>query len=719
MLESRHRFRIYLLTALVLLGVGVLVSRLYEFQITNHAYYQSLLPGDREVTVREPGIRGAILDRNGIELARNRRSYEIYFDLEEIHKSYRNRHTTDAKRDIITQQQGMPRIAEETDIVTIVNKWIIPKLAELGLAKDYSAKALRTHYITHRGLVPFSYNAELSYDQFARLAEHNLEVPGVYLNLRPQREYPYKALASHLLGYTQQWEKDVIPDDAKRQFDHYIGEEKGKMGIEATLDDLLRGPEGSRTLIKNDKGKITRMIDYREPEVGADVTLTIDARAQFLVSNVLRRTGRAAAVVMDVRNGEILAMASVPDYDPNDFIPSIRTEVYQAYKDNDCSPFTDRCISGFTPGSTFKLGTATAGALNGLAGRSFSCDGYVAYGNYRPACWLWNMKRGSHGSLSLPLAIQKSCNPYFFHLGNTLKAERLVPGLTMLGFGRPTGIPLPNESGGNIPGTKAWKQANRGRSLSAGDVAQLSIGQGDSLSTPLQLCALVSCIANGGRYYKPRLVKSAVLPNGSVLIKDQPKLRVDLVKEGVKPADLELIRKGMWLAVNKLGGTAGRVKIPDVEVAAKTGTAQTADDGKRSHNSWTVAFAPFDEPRYAVAVLVQNGKSGGKVCGPLVHLILRGLLAQDEGLRLPLEPLQPALGNKDPILETILPDDIMAVIDGSDIGETGDEASATIEVKPAVSLPVEPLITPEPSITPEIDEEGSVIPRATPVEETQ
>lgn len=717
-MEPRHRLRIYLLTALVLFGFGALLSRLYEFQITDEGYYKSLEPGDSEVTVREPGIRGAILDRNGVELARNRRNYEVYFDLEEIHKSYRRRHELDAKLDVVTSEKGMPRLSEETDIVKIVNTWVIPKLAAHGVAKGYNANALRTHYITHRGLVPFSYNIELDFDQFARLAEHNLEVPGVYLDVRPQREYPYKALCAHQLGYTQQWEKGDIPADAERYFDHYIGEEKGKLGIEVTFDDLLRGPEGSKTYIKNEKGKITRLLDYREPKVGADVTMTIDARAQFLVSNVLRRAGRAAAVVMDVRTGEILAMASVPDYDPNDFIPSIKGKVYKAYLDNPSSPFTDRCISGFTPGSTFKLGTALAGALNGLSTRSFSCDGYVSYGNYKPACWLWNMRRGSHGSLSLSEAIQKSCNPYFFKLGNTLGADRLVAGLDMVGFGKPTGVPLPNESGGRIPGSKNWKQRNRGRSLTSGDVAQLSIGQGDSLATPLQLCAMVSCIANGGRYYRPRLVKHAKLPNGTFLVEDKPKLRVDLIKEGVKPSDLELIRKGMWMAVNKPGGTAGRTKIPDVEVAAKTGTAQTSDDGKPSHNSWTVAFAPFDEPRYAVAVLVQNGKSGGAVCGPLVHLILRGLLARDEGMRLPLAPLEPAYGNKEPILEIELPEDVLAAIDATEIGETGDEANDSIEVRPAVTMTAETTITPQPTITPEVDEEGG-IPRAIPVEEPE
>lgn len=716
-MEPRNRLRIYLLTSLVLVGFGALILRLHEFQIEKRDHYRELVPGDREVTVRDPGIRGAILDRNGVELARNQRNYEIYFDLEEIHRSYRQQHEEDSRREILGKEQGMPRIEVETDIVAIVNSWIIPKLRELGVARDYSARALRTHYITHRGLVPFSYNTELDYDQVAKLAERSLELPGVYLDIRPQREYPYRALACHTLGYTQPWEKGNIPEQGRREFDHYIGDEKGKLGIEATLDDQLRGQAGSRTLIKNDRGKIVGLFDAKPPQLGADVTLTLDAPVQYLVSKVLRRTGRAAAVVMDVRTGEILAMASVPDYNPNDFIPSIDADVYKAYLKNPNSPFTDRCTSGFAPGSTFKLATAVAGAVNGLATRSFSCEGFVSYGSYQPQCWLYRQSRSSHGSLDLPSAIQRSCNPYFYKFGNALGSERLVAGMAMMGFGKPTGLPLPNESAGLLPGSREWKQLNRGRSLSQGDVAQMSIGQGQVLATPLQLCAMVSCIANGGRYYEPRIVKSVILPNGTPLVEDQPKLRLDLVKEGVKPSDLELIRRGMWKAVNEAGGTAGRAGLPDVDVAGKTGTAQASDDGKPSHNSWTVAFAPYEEPKYAVAVMVQNGKSGGKVCGPLVHLILRGLFARDEGLQLPLLPLDPVVGNRDPIEEIELPEDVMAAIDGSDGGETGDEASASVEVRPALTLPDEAPVTPEPVITPEVDEEGSVIPRAIPVEE--
>lgn len=710
---NRHSIRIFLLTVLVLAGFATLLARLYEFQIEKREHYLSLVPGDTEITVREPGIRGAILDRNGVELARNQRTYEIYFDLEEIYKAYTRTYETAAERELLDDRDGIPRTKRETDIVKIVNTMIIPTLDELGVAKNYSANALRTHFVTHRGLVPFSYHSGLTYEQFARLAEHSIEVPGVYLDVRPHREYPYQALASHILGYTNPWEKGDIPENQRDKFNHYVGDEKGVIGIEATFDDILRGPEGSRTLVRNDRGKITGMIDYRPPDVGADVTLTIDARAQHLVSTVLRRVGRAAGVVIDVRTGEILAMASVPDYNPNHFIPSISREQWAAYQADPTSPLTNRVISGFAPGSTLKLATALTGALHGLSGQSHHCAGFVSYGSYQPRCW----KRSGHGTLNLRQAIQRSCNPYFFKLANQLGGQRMSTSFTMLGFGQETGIPLPNESSGVFPGSITWKRANRGVALTPATLAQLSIGQGGTLTTPLQICAMTACIANGGRYYQPRIVKSAVLPNGTALVEDQPNLRLDLIKEGIKPADLETIRRGMWSAANEIGGTARRASIPNVEIAAKTGTAQTTDNGQPSHNAWTVAFAPYDEPRYAVAVMVQNGKSGGAVCGPLVHLILRGLLARDEGMKLPLAALKPVVGNRDPIEQTELPENIMAMIETGTGGETGDEVAGGTTVQPAVTLPVDETITPEPTITPEVDEEGSVIPRAIPVEE--
>ncbi len=736
-MEPSYRLRLYMLTALVLVGFGALLSRLHEFQIVRRDEFLQLVPGNRSVTIREPGIRGEITDRNGITLARNLRNYEVSFNLDEIRQAYLAQHVEDPTIQRLTKENGLTRKRSEKDIVAIVNEGPIERLRKLGLAKNYKAGDLRTHYLTHGGLIPFSYRADLTYEEFSKFAEHNLDLPGVYLSIRPQRQYPYGALASHVLGYLKQWEKGDVPESATRKFDHYIGDEKGIAGVEASMDATLLGPEGLKTIVKDEKGRTIRMSDYTKPGIGARLRLTIDAQAQYLLENTLRLAGRAAGVVMDVNTGEVLAMASVPDYNPNDFIPSISQKNWDAYRASmQLAPFTNRAISEFTPGSTMKIPTAIAGALAGMAGRQYSCDGYVTYGNKQVGCWIWNQHKGSHGSQNLSQGIQHSCNPYFNKLANTIGWQAMVDGCQLVGIGKRTGIELPKEDAGILPGSRAWRSANPTLAMTPALNAFLSIGQGDTLATPLQMCAVTSCIANGGKYYKPRIVKQAVTEDGKIVIADMPKLEIDLTKAGIKTGDIELIRKGMWMSTNEAGGTSGKVKIPGISIASKSGTAQTTDNGKKSNNSWVMSFAPYDNPKYAICVLVQNGGSGGGVCGPLVNLVYRGLFARDNhGIRLPLQPVAKYLGNTDRIEKTIeIPAEMIAAVEA---GETGPAPEVIAAIPPAPAAPAEEVtgetgeeagdmatgiqpspstnVTPTPTITPEVDAEGSVIPRAVPV----
>jgi penicillin-binding protein 2 len=714
-METISKFRIYLLTALVLGGFGVLVNRLHEFQIERRYEFLNRVPGNQSVTVREPGIRGIISDRSGIPLAHNRRQYEVSFNLAEIQQAY------------ITEQRAQKKSPtgksaskeKEKDIVAIVNETTIAQLRKLDLARNYNASALRTHFLTHGGLVPFRYRSDLSFEEFSKLAEHNIELPGVYLALRPQREYPLGTLASHVLGYLKQWEKGDIEKTDERRFTHYIGSEKGIAGVEATMDALLRGPEGIKTIVRNEKGRTIRMSDYTKPGTGATVRLTIDARKQLLLENALRHAGRAAGVIMDPNTGEILAMASVPDYDPNAFIPSISQDRWKSYNSNRLlSPLTNRAISEYAPGSTMKLATAIAGALQGQAQRSFSCDGYVAYGKHQIGCWIWNQSKGSHGSIGLTTAIQKSCNPYFNKLANSIGWRDMVQGCGKVGLGKPTGVELPGEKPGILPGSDAWLNSHPGATMSAALTAMLSIGQGDSMATPLQIAAMTASIANRGTYLQPRIVKSAISEEGKTLIADKPKAIRNLIQDGIKPDDLQLIRKGMWLAVNS-GGTAGKVRISEAEVAAKTGTAQTVENGKKSNNSWITSFAPYEEPRYVVCVLAQNAGSGGGVCGPLVNLIYKGLFGDEKDQRLPLRAQTEFVGNTDRIEHIDLPKNALAEIrkpangDETDLDEyeTVDEAGIPSNTSPNITIP------PTPTLTPEVDPEGTVIPRALPVTE--
>ncbi|NJM37914.1 MAG: hypothetical protein HC845_08715 [Akkermansiaceae bacterium] len=728
-MEPSYRLRLYLLTILVLVGFGALLSRLHEFQILRRNDFLQLVPGNRSVTIREPGIRGEITDRNGITLARNLRNYEASFNLDEVRQAYLSQRSEDPMLQRLVKQNGLPRKQSEKDIVTIVNEGPVKVLEGHGLTKPLRSD-LRTHFVTHGGLIPFSYRSDLTYDEFAKFAEHNLELPGVSLNIRPQRHYPYGALASHILGYLKQWEKGDIPESATRKFDHYIGDEKGIAGVEASMDEILRGPEGLKTIVKDEKGRTIRMSDYTKPGIGANLQLTIDAKAQYLLENTLRLAGRAAGVVMDVNTGEVLAMASVPDYNPNDFIPSISKDRWNEYRANELlAPFTNRAISGFTPGSTMKIPTAIAGALEGIATRSFSCEGYVVYGSGKPiGCWIWNQSKGSHGSQTLAQAIQHSCNPYFNKMANTIGNKAMVDGCQLVGIGKKTGIELPKEDPGILPGSRAWRAANPNASMTQSLNAFLSIGQGDTSSSPLQICAVAACVANGGKYYKPRIVKKAIAENGKAVIEDKPKLEVDLTQAGVKSKDIELIRKGMWMSVNEKGGTCGRVKLPKIEIAAKSGTAQTVDNGKKSNNSWVMSFGPYENPKYAICIMVQNGGSGGGVCGPLVNLVYRGLFAQDSGVKLPLKTLEKVPGNSDRIEKTIeISPAMIAAIEAGDVQLSPEAIAAAVAANPTATpaddivdeagaenegLPTPPAAPisnneiPTPTITPELNHEN-------------
>lgn len=730
-MEPKYKLRLYLLTAIILAGFGTLLSKLHEFQIKRQNEFQALVPGNRTVTIREPGIRGEITDRKGIPLARNLRNYVATLNLDEIAKAYSQQYDDNPKVERLVKRDGFDRATEEKDIVKIVNASTITPLQQLGLAKNYNASALRTHYLTHRGFVPFTYRDDLTYEEFARLAERNIEFPGLTLGIRPQRQYPYGTLASHVLGYLKQWEKGDITSVEKRTFDHYIGNEKGIAGVEATMDSYLSGPEGIKTVLKDEKGRTVGMLDYTRPGIGAKVELTIDARIQYLLENTLRRAGRAAGVVLDVRTGEVIAMASVPDYDPNAFIPSISSEKFKSYRSKpQLSPFTNRAITSFTPGSTMKVPTAVAGSLSGMSNRSFSCEGFVPYGNHNIGCWLWNKSRGRHGSLTLPRALQQSCNPYFNKLANAIGWKAMVDGFSMVGLGKKTGIELPNEDPGILPGSRAWRASAPGAVMTPALTAMLSIGQGDTMTSPLQLAAMLAPIANGGKYYQPRIVKKVTAANGTILVSDFPKLEVDLLTSGIKETDLALIRLGMWKAVNEAGGTAGKVRMADYEIAAKTGTAQSVDNGQKSNNSWVISFAPYDQPRYAVVIMAESAGSGGGVCGPLVNMVYTGIFAQENGMRLPLKPqteypghlkrieaIEPIKDVLAAIQATEVPrtDTISSAIAAVDDGETGNEIGDILPTtKPSTSTTV---ISPKPTITLETDREGQVIPRATPIVE--
>ncbi len=698
-MEPRYRFRLYLLTSLVLAGCGTLLTRLYEFQIDRREEFIVKVPTTHTVEIREPGVRGKIVDRNGVVLARNRRSYEVIFNLDDIYRGYREAskqipvvNEENSEDDDLKQTPAL--IGPNPDarhVARIVQEWIVPKLEAAGLPPGGNLNDLEVHYKTFGGLVPYVYHRDLTPEQFTRVAVRSHNMPGVEVRVTPEREYPYGALACHLLGYVRPWAKGDIPDDYRGQPNkHYQGDVEGVAGVEFTADQFLRGHGGKRILVRNERQKVIATEDYQPSREGAEVQLTIDSRLQFIVENALRRIGRGAAVILDPNSGEVLAMASVPNFDPNHYIPAITNERFAIYNTNRARPLINRVILPYMPGSTFKLPTAIAAARHGRVGYGHRCLGFIQYGKTKIRCW----KTWGHGPLAMSEAIQRSCNPFFMSLAGDLRSKAMVDTFEMLGFGKKSGILLPAEDPGLLPGSADWRSRYPGAVVTRATLAQFAIGQSQSLATPLQICSMAATIANGGKYYQPRIIRRVLDKNlagqTEVLKENIPIVKVDLLQNEMTSAQMDIIRQGMWMAVNEKGGTATKVALEDVFIAAKTGTAQVSKTNEEhTHNAWTTSFAPFEEPRYALCVMVENGKSGGAVAGVLSRQIYREIFNMEAGLNPRISRLPIYEGNFDPYESLELPEGDVFPLNDENAGETGDEVddALTAEDTPLQVIP--------------------------------
>jgi len=290
-------------------------------------------------------------------------------------------------------------------------------------------------------------------------------------------------------------------------------------------------------------------------------------------------------------------------------------------------------------------------------------------------------------------------------VANNMGSQKVADGLEQLGFGKRSGIQLPAEHSGMVPCSRIWKTDYRpGEFMTPALLAMTSIGQSDAQASPLQITAITACIANGGKYYQPRIIKKIDHPTEGETIK-QPKLLKDLIKDGLKPSDLQTIRLGMYKAANEEGGTAGRAGLIDYKVAAKTGTVQAGTKSRPRNNAWTTAYAPYNDARYAVTVYVEGGKSGGKVAGALVHQIFRALFTSESGIRLPLAKIGYYGGHFDVIDEIKIPENQLLATALEVVGETGDETSDAILISPDMPIKVTPTRIPLPSITPDADSE--------------
>src|SRR5213595_1921084 len=628
------RIRIQFLGLIMLLGMGALGLRLWWIQVAHGVEWTAQSRTSSQATVRIPSVRGEIKDRNGLTLVQNRASYEVDFYLPEMVKGYREHFGSPPLTEYRATINGMPKDQKEPDIIKIVNGGIIPRLNDLDLARDYNAGKLQRHYRNDTE-VPFSYIKDIDFPTMAKFSEHDVGLPGVDIAIKPVRSYVYGALAAHLLGYVGA--PDDINKEEARKFTFYQSDVEGKSNVEKSMEEYLRGQPGVRVMRRNAKGTIDGVLREDPPKQGANVFLTLDARIQAIAEEALRVVGRGAAVVVDPNNGNVLAMASVPSFDPNTFIPSIKAKDWKALRKDEANPLVNRAISALPPGSTFKLITSLGGLRRGLVNNRYNCGGGVSYGDHFFQCWVAE-KHYTHGTLGLADAIKVSCDSFFYQYGNAAGIQSIDTVGKMLGIGEESGLRLTGEQTGNLPGQE-WMQIHHPQERwSQAQTANVSIGQGYTLVSPLQLEMAYVAAANGGTCYYPRLIDKVLNQDGTPVLDGQgnpaaspPRARSDLRQE-ISPDQIELVRKGLWKVVNEDGGTGGRARLKGVVVAGKTGTAQASVRGHKDTTAWFVCFAPFDHPKYVVAVMVQGASGhGGEVAGPIATRILERSGAQDEG----------------------------------------------------------------------------------------
>ncbi len=416
--------------------------------------------------------------------------------------------------------------------------------------------------------------------QRGRILDRN----GIVLAQTPDggiRTYPFKQLAAHRLGYL------------------------GKSGDEGNYHGMT-GAERSHDAILAQ---------------GKDVTLTMDFRIQSAVEDAMHQAGveRGAAVIIDCMNGDLLANASFPAYDPNEFIPKITKEKFKLFN-TPLAPLLDRTVRPTVPGSAFKLVTALAACRSGRAGETYDCAGFITFGNARLACWIGNLNGGSHGNLDLRDAISASCNCYFAQAANHIGIQPLEQSGHLLGFGEISGSGYPNEKPGVFPGPLAELNIEMEPKWTPHQIAMTSLGQGFSQATSLQIAVLAAAMGNGENVWVPRLTPDA-----------PPQIRTQLLQQGWKPADLAMIRSAMRDNVMKDRGTAIKARSEKIQIAGLSATGSTHRRGNPATDAWFFGYAPADAPRYAIAILVEDGRSGGSVCGPIARDILESICLGSSG----------------------------------------------------------------------------------------
>jgi len=646
----------------VAIAAGILLQRLFVVQIVEGEKHAQSLINQTTIPILLPPPRGLILDRNGMALAENRARYDVDLYVRELSGNYARAHRGRLPMTLVEVGAGEKRRKQrQVDIDRIVQETAAEPLRNLGIQMNYEVEELRRH-ANQRPNTPFQLATQIDFATLSRMSERDPRIPGVDAAARPVRWYPYGALASHVLGYVGAPEEQTL--------ETFQPEVIGKEGIERGFNSDLEGVPGGKILKKNNLGFIMEEQGYQAPQPGKNIYLTLDARIQTIVEGVMRRVGRGACVVMDPKSGDILALVSVPNFDPNSFVPGGTGERadWKRMLGDETKPMLNRSIGAYAPGSTFKTLTALAALENPSAKFTPQTVIHSPGSVYIADRWWKDWNPDGQGDISLKRGLAMSCNTFFYQLGVRTGIDSMTEMARRIGLGEkmltgPDGESvLAGEDPGTMPGKKwmedrmaerkkkykeqieKWVADGRPGSRptpppierwSDGHTANTSIGQGFVRVTPLQMSVMMSAVANDGSVYHPRLVQGVALSTetGVKAVREFPAAvkRGDL---GVKPENLAAVREGLRAVVTE--GTGKNAAVKDVEVAGKTGSAQftTRIGGSlvKDTRTWFTGFAPFKDPKYVITVIVEGGVSGGSTCAPLASEILFKIFEMEKGV---------------------------------------------------------------------------------------
>jgi penicillin-binding protein 2 len=503
-------------------------------------------------------------------------------------------------------------------------------LDHLGKILDFDHSKSMGKLSSARSGAPFKpivIKEEMTRDELAAVEIHRYYLPGVVVQVQPKRSYEVPSFAAHLLGYLGEIGQTQLKEI--NHLDYKPGDLLGKYGVEMKWEEFLKGQRGGRQVEVDSAGRRLRTLQEVSPVPGHNLVLTLDSRLQLIAENALK--GQAGAIVaMNPDNGDILAMVSSPSFDQNQFVIGLTSEEWQTIVNDPLHPLTNKTIQGqYPPGSTFKPVVLAAALENGFVNpdTSFDCWGRYRLGNHTYRCW----RKGGHGPLDLYEALVRSCDIYFYQLGQKIGVNLMAEYARRFGLGSKTHIQLGNEALGLIP-TSEWKQRRFGIPWQKGEDLVVAIGQGFVLVTPIQMALFYSSIANGGKLVKPRVVQRVEDADGNIVKTIESEIRKEQI---IRPSTLSFLQKALAGVVQEPFGTGRAARQAGIKVAGKTGTAQVIRMGEdedenideepyefRDH-AWFLAFAPLEEPEILVAVLVEHGGHGGSAAAPIAREVMK------------------------------------------------------------------------------------------------